>query len=61
MCIRDRIYIINVLDPAVHQKDVKTTVELTFKNGRAEYVTDTIILDTFALSDKVLGADYSLD
>ena len=55
------IYIINVLDPAVHQKDVKTTVELTFKNGRAEYVTDTIILDTFALSDKVLGADYSLD
>lgn len=55
------IYIINVLDPAVHQKDVKTTVELTFKNGRAEYVTDTIILDTFALSDKVLGTDYSLD
>ena len=53
------IYIINVLDPAVHQKDVKTTVELTFKNGRAEYVTDTIILDTFALSDKVLGTDYS--
>ena len=34
------IYIINVLDPAVHQKDVKTTVELTFKNGRAEYVTE---------------------
>ena len=55
------IYVINVLDPATHQKDTKTTVELTFKNGRAEYASDTIILDTFALSDKVLGADYSND
>ena len=55
------IYIINVLDPAAHQKDTKTTVELTFKNGRAEYASDTIILDTFALADKVLGADYSID
>lgn len=55
------IYIINVLDPAVHQKDTKTTVELAFKNGRAEYASDTIILDTFALADKVLGADYSID
>lgn len=55
------IYIINVLDPATHQKDTKTTVELTFKNGRAEYASDTIILDTFALADKVLGSDYSID
>lgn len=55
------IYIINVLDPATHQKDTKTTIELTFKNGRAEYASDTIILDTFALADKVLGADYSIN
>lgn len=55
------IYIINVLDPAIHRKDTKKTEELTFRNGRAEYASDTIILDTFALADKVLGADYSLD
>ena len=55
------IYIVNVLDPETHQKDTKTTVELTFKNGRAEYMSDTIILDTFAIDDKVLGNDYTID
>ena len=55
------IYVINVLDPATHQKDSKTNIELAFSNGRAEHASDTVILDTFAVADKVLGVDYSID
>lgn len=54
------IYIINVLDPDTHQKEDVTTVSLTFKNGRAEYMSDTIILDTFVIADKVRDFDYSV-
>lgn len=54
------IYIINVLDPEIHQKEEATTVALTFKNGRSEYVSDTIIIDTFVIADKVRDVDYSV-
>lgn len=55
------IYVINVLDPDVHKAETQTTKALTFVNGRAEFVSDTIILDTFAILDKVEGVDFNLD
>ena len=55
------IYVINVLDPARHKKAEQTTQQLTFVNRRAEFVSDTIILDTFAIEDKAEGTDYALD
>lgn len=55
------IYVINVLDPAVHKKSTQTSKQLTFVNGRAEFVSDTIILDSFAIADKVEGVDFTLD
>lgn len=55
------IIVVNVLDPDVHRKDTETTKNLTFSNGRAEFVSDKIILDTFAMEDKVEGVDYALD
>lgn len=55
------IYVINVLDPDVHKKSAETTQTLTFVNGRAEFVSDTIILDTFTLVDKEEDSDYNLD
>ena len=54
------IYIVNVLDPAAHKKTEKTTKSLTFANNRAEFESSTIILDSFAIADKVEGTDYSL-
>lgn len=55
------IYVINVLDPEVQKSSTQTTKTLTFVNGRAEFITDTIILDTFAIEDKAEGVDYNLD
>lgn len=55
------IYVINVLDPEAHKKDEQTTKSLTFVNGRAEFVSDTIILDTFTIESKAEGVDYALD
>ncbi len=55
------IYLVNVLDPAIHKKSEKTTKQIAFTNGRAEFKTDTIILDSIALADKVLDVDYSVD
>lgn len=55
------IYVINVLDPEVHKKADQTTKNLTFVNGRAEFVSDTIILDTLAISEKAEGVDYNID
>ena len=55
------IYVINVLDPDVHRKADATTVQLTFSNGRATIVSDTIILDTLVLADKVEGVDFNID
>ena len=54
------IVAINVLDPATHKKSGDTTVSLSFANGRATIKSDTIILDTLAIADKVEGTDYAL-
>lgn len=54
------IYVVNVLDPATHKKAEKTNKELSFINQRAEFESSDIILDTFAIADKVEGVDYSL-
>ena len=40
------IYIVNVLDPAVHRKSAPTSRTVAFANGRAQFATDTAILDT---------------
>ena len=55
------IVAINVLDPATHKKAQATNVQLSFVNKRATITSDTIILDTFAISDKVEGTDYTID
>ena len=55
------IYVVNVLDPDTHKKAEKTTKELTFTNQRAEFECSDIILDTFAIADKVEGVDYALE
>ena len=51
---------INVLNPAVHAKDEEVTKTLTFAKGKATITSDTIILDTLALANKVEGTDFSL-
>ena len=55
------IYVINVLDPEVHKSTPETEKVLTFVNGRAEFVSDKIILDTFKITGKTEGTDYNLD
>ena len=55
------IAVINALDPATHKKSEETTQQLTFANGRATIQSDTIILDTLVLADKVEGVDFSID
>lgn len=55
------IYIVNVLDPDTHKAAEKTTKELSFSNKRAEFESSDIIMDTFAIADKVEGVDYSLE
>ena len=56
------IYVVNVLDPVAHKKaGAATTKNLVFANYRCEFESDTIILDTFAIADKVEGTDYTLD
>jgi hypothetical protein len=55
------VYFINVLDPATHKATQSTTQTLTFVNKRAEFTSDVIILDTFAIADKAEGEDYTLD
>lgn len=54
------VYVVNVLDPDTHRSAEKTTKDLTFTNQRAEFESSDIILDTFAIADKVEGVDYSL-
>lgn len=55
------IVVINALDPATHKKSQATTQQLNFVNGRATIQSDTIILDTLVLADKVEGVDFSID
>ena len=55
------IYVVNVLDPATHKKSTQTSKSLTFANKKATIETDDIILSSFAIEDKVLDTDYTLD
>ena len=55
------IYVINVLDPETHKKSETTTQSLTFANKKATIKADDIILSSFAIEDKVLDTDYSID
>ena len=55
------IVAINVLDPATHKKASETTTSLTFVNKRATITSDTIVLDSLVLADKVEGVDYTVD
>ena len=54
------IVAINVLDPDKHRSAEQTAVELTFANGRATILSNTIILDTLVLTGKEEGTDYSV-
>ena len=54
------IVVINVLNPDEHKKEQATTKALTFVNGRASIESDTIILDTLVLADKVEGEDFEV-
>ena len=55
------IVAINVLDPSTHKKTSATSKEVTFTNGRATITSNTIVLDTLVLADKVEGVDFSID
>lgn len=55
------IYMINVLDPAIHKVELETTKSLSFTGGRCEFKSDTIILDTLVLAEKVEGTDFTID
>lgn len=54
------IFVVNVLNPEIHKKGEKTSVSLNVANKRAEFESSTIILDSFAIEDKVEGVDYEL-
>ena len=54
------IVAINVLNPETHKKAEATTKTLTFINGRATIESDTIILDTLILADKVKDEEFSV-
>lgn len=49
------IYVVNVLDPAVHRVAEGTSKDVTFTNGRVTVPTDTAILDTLAVGRPDLG------
>lgn len=55
------IVAINVLNPDEHKKADAITVSLTFVNGRATITSNTIILDSLTLANKVEGTDFAID
>lgn len=55
------IYVINVLDPETHKKEKITSKTLKFVNGKAEFISDTAILDTVSIADKTQDVDFSVD
>lgn len=54
------IYVINVLDPAIHKGEQITLNAQDFTKGYVYIESDTVILDTVRVSEKVLGTDYSV-
>lgn len=56
------IYVVNVLDPAVHRKPSPTSRTVAFANGRAQFATDTAILDTLRVErPAVEGAEQAAE
>lgn len=55
------IFVINVLDPAIHRRNEKTSANVLFSNGVAEFKTSTAILDTVEIANKVKGTDFTVD
>ncbi len=62
------IYVINILDPSEgkHRKEETTTKQLSFAGGRAEFASNTIILDTLTIAkadsgNYTEGTDYAVD
>ncbi len=54
------IYIINLLDPDTHRGSQVTLSDQDFSNGYLYIESDTVILDTVRVTDKVLGTDYTV-
>lgn len=55
------LYLVNVLNPAVHSSDSPTTVDLTFVNNKATIASSDIIVDTLALEGMAYDKDYITD
>lgn len=55
------IYVINVLDPEIHKKSQITEKILNFVNGKAEFISDTVIIDTVVIAEKIQDIDFSVD
>lgn len=55
------LYLVNVLDPAVHKSDSPTTVDLTFVDNKATISSADIIVDTLALEGMAYDKDYITD
>lgn len=55
------IYCINVLDPDKHKKTAATNIKAAFDNKVIEIKSDTVILDTVSIAEKVKGVDFSVD
>lgn len=54
------IYVINVLDPDNCKSSSAKTVSVTTVNKTFSFKSDDIILDTFAIAEKVAGKDYEV-
>ena len=54
------IYVVNVLDPDKHRKSEATQFNVSFTNGVAEFASDTVILDTIVLGEKIQDVDFTV-
>ncbi len=55
------VHFINVLDPSIHIADDDETGTLTFVQKKATITDSKMIVDSFELTGKTEGVDYSLD
>jgi hypothetical protein len=55
------LYVINVLDPDIHRKATQAQKSLSFTNGRAEFVSDTVILNTLLIAGMTKDVDFAVD
>ena len=54
------VYVVNVLDPDKHRKAEATQFTVSFANGVAEFASDTVILDTIVIDEKVQDVDFAV-